>query len=216
MNGRVQKCLAAAVLASLGLTNYAVAEPPDFFIDKHINSAAFAHAVNHFVSIDQRRAARELKAIARINQANESTTPVDERIALLCRVLFDPEHNRLRRHRFGGIAVIARHTSDSEWPMSPLVKTGETFFILPTGFSVQGLSESVDDYIDYCLIHGRFRTKLMPVPTPESAQKDLDSLLSSERWLKISWKTDAGFVSQEWVESSLASQVPFGGHSGND
>lgn len=174
-------------------------DPPPLFSEREFTCASFAEAVNHFISLGEDNAVKELRRLAlRPGEdfiASHGEFSVNERIGWVCRVLFQPNDGKpLRPPLYGGLNLPENSMPLKSWPLYPVAFSGGTYFVLSQGYMLLGVAEDPKDYIDYCRTTGHFRKTPIPVPTRMDALRDATALKESEPWRVIKWK-DRG---EEW------------------
>lgn len=149
---------------------------------------------NHFIELGSKDGIQELKRLANDTKYAEEVRAsetlgfsVGERIAWICRIVFEPEAKKsIRRPAFGA------HTfppcDDKSWPLYPLVQSGPAFWVLSAGYNGAGFPEFPSSYIDYCAANGRFRAVKVPLVTKEEAAAQLNAILTSPAWKALVWK----------------------------
>ena len=194
------------------------AESPQLFRERNFTSKIFAEAVNHFVSIGESGAVKELCDL-RLDwtqnfQVERSGFSVNERIGWMCRVLFQAKGKEpLLPPMFGANTLPYRSMPLKSWPMYPIALSGNTYFVLSQGYSFEGFGgpEDPKSYIDYCRTAGNFRKIPIPIPTREEALRDVAALRQSPAWKAIKW-TDRGQgwsynYDEEWIWSFIQKQA---------
>jgi hypothetical protein len=177
----------ALLFALIGVTSTRADEPR--FIQLlgkgETDPAAFAEAVNHYVDLGEDAAVKELKKIGSVKTWDEEGKA--RAAAFLCRVLYQPKKKEpLRPPSFGVIFEIPP-MDDAKWPLYPVIRSGDTHFILGWQYAIFGLPEPTVWYIDYRRANGTFLKEHIPVPTRAQASKDLDTLLRSDAWGSFKW-----------------------------
>jgi hypothetical protein len=188
------------------------AEIPRLFRETSFNSATLAAAVNHFVAIGEEATVKELVALSAKPPAGREWV-TDERIGWVCRILFAPKGQKpLRPPMYGALAFVPDESMPPErWPLFPVALSGETYFVLGQGYSVEGVAEPARDYVAYCRENGIFRRTPVLVPTRAQAVKDAAALERSAAWQAIQWKDassqrNASFR-EDWLRRIIRSEV---------
>jgi hypothetical protein len=182
------------------------AKEPSLFREKPFTAVTFAEAVNHFVTIGETAAVKELHELA----SRESTglNWRNERIGWMCRVLFEAKGSEpLRPPRFGKWAWLPEEMPAKNWPLCPVARSGPTFFVLSEGYILFGVAEDTNAYIDYCRANGTFRKIPVTVPSRAQALDDAAALRRSDAWKAIPWRTESHFISEEGVWKSIQDQA---------
>jgi hypothetical protein len=165
---------------------------PHLFQERGFTSASFAQAVNHFVALGEEAAVQELHGLT-----TDYVTDFDrgfsakERVAWMCRILFEAKSESLRPPGFGALSLPYHTMPSKSWPLYPVALSGSTYFVLSEGYSLGGEAEDPKLYIDYCRLAGVFRKKPITVPTKAQALADASALRQSTAWQTIKWK-DSG------------------------
>jgi hypothetical protein len=111
------------------------------------------------------------------------------RLAWICRILFEPKGTEpLREPGFGLLFPPLDTMPSAEWPHLPLVRSGQTYFVLSTAYGLGERAEPLVKYLSFCRSTGVFRKKLVPIPNRQQALEDYGRLISSDRWTAIKWK----------------------------
>ncbi|MBC7815461.1 MAG: hypothetical protein IAG10_01020 [Planctomycetaceae bacterium] len=194
----------------------AFAEIPLLFRQRTFTATTLAEAVNHYVSLGEEAAVRELTDIApnhdfkRDELAEGFSRP--ERVGWVCRILFQPKREQpLRPPLYGALSLPHKTMPLSSWPLYPIAASGNSFFVLDEGYSLAGRAEEPRHYLEYCRAEGVFRKTSVPIPTRAEAQKDVLMLRRSPEWRAIKWKDRGeGFsytISEEWIWKSIQNQA---------
>ena len=191
------------------------ADSPRLFSEREFTCVSFAEAVNHFISLGQGNAVKELRRLTLPwgeDFRAHGEFSVNERIGWVCRVLFQPKENEpLRPPLFGGLNLPDQTMPLKSWPLYPVAFSGGTYFVLSQGYMLFGVAEDPKDYIDYCRKTGYFRKTPISVPTRAKALRDAIALKQSEPWRAIKWK-DRGegwsySLSEDWIWSFIQNQA---------
>lgn len=150
--------------------------------------SALLECANRLIQLGPQRAYQVLRSSA--SDSDDEITPNDERVALLCRVLYcSAKAEPLRPPNFGRPFMPERSMPNSDWQSFPLEFSDGVPFLLVGHYRQLGLiTESGRDYLDYCYNNGVFRTNLFMIPDKYQALNALGSLLSSDKWKAIEWK----------------------------
>jgi hypothetical protein len=178
-----------------------------FFREQAFSSASFAETVNHFISIGEKNAVKELDDLtAEDGKDYTNGFSVNERIGFVCRVLYEPRSNEpLRPPDYGwlqtlgsmGLPPVFPSSSWANisryWPLFPVAHSGSTYFVLSESYAFEGFGgpENPKDYISYSQRNGVFRKTLLSIPTRAEALRDAAALRESKSWKAIKWK-DSG------------------------
>jgi hypothetical protein len=128
--------------------------------------------------------------LLRSSASTEGTSPQDERVMLLCRVLYQSAGpQKLRPPPFGGPTDVPQDMWNSEsWPAFPSVLSDDYPFLLSEGYMYFGAPPDVRAYVDYCHSNGVFRTIPFAPACWRGALDALANLYASERWRKVKWQ----------------------------
>lgn len=164
------------------------AQPPEIFEKKEVTPALLAKAVNHFVAQGEDASVKELKQLA-------SKGDCEEEIGWVCRILFQPKGNEpLRDPGYGGLFLPYNSMPLKNWPVFPLVKSGDSYFVLAQGRNLAGLAETSSQYIHYCQTNGVFLKTSVHIPSREKAITEAKELRNSSAWKAIKWT-----LPEEWT-----------------
>jgi len=170
----------------LACNHLLAAEPSiELFAKREFNAATFATAVNHLVDIGETAAIRELLA-GPLNA--EPDLDAQGRASWLLRVLYLPKANvPLRKPGYGALVAPAPEEAFAGWPLFPLVRSGDTYFVLSVSYVIAGQPEAPRHYLEYCRDNGTFRKSHIPVPIRARALEDAAALRDSPQWRAIRW-----------------------------
>jgi len=130
--------------------------------------------------------------LLRASASKEGKEPQDERVALLCRVLYKPSQGSpLHPPRFGAPDIPYRSMPATDWPDLPLAFSKDVPFLLVSGYTLFGVTQQTRLYVDYCRSNGVFRAKPYRIPCWREAIEALEALVLSDRWSRIKW-VDSG------------------------
>lgn len=163
---------------------------PDLFMENAFTSATLAQAVNHYVTLGETKAVRELESLASANTLLDDYGSArqfsrSERIGWVCRILFISKGKVALRAPYFGALAIPRYLRVC--PLYPVVQSGSSYFVLSEGYTLSGLAEPAKDYIEYCEANGDFRADPVPVPTHAQAVQDALGLKQSPTWRSTKW-----------------------------
>jgi hypothetical protein len=169
---------------------------PKLFLQDSFNARDLAQAMNYFVALGEERASQKLASLshdrwADFRRSGRTGFSRNERIAWVCRILYQPKGNEpLRPPAFGGIASLPNAMPLAEWPLYPLALSGDTYFVLGRGYSLAGRPEFIGSYTFFCRKHGVFRKAPVAVPDKWQALKDFELLTNSKKWKALVWPLD--------------------------
>jgi hypothetical protein len=192
------------------------AEVPKLFTEKPFNSVTLAEAVNHYVTIGETATTEELQQLAAQEKSDSGFFDghgfcMGERIAWVCRILYEPRgHTPLRAPRFGILSIPERTMPLEKWPLYPVALSGSTYVVLNQSYTPKGKPEEVMHYLAYCKESGVFRKNPIAVPTQDQALKDAAALRQSAPWNDIKWQDDDGFsypMGEQWTWGFIQNQA---------
>lgn len=148
--------------------------------------SALLQSANKLLSLGDAKAYRVLRSCASWKGYD---LPSDERVILLCRMLYVPRRGAyLRPPRLGVPVYLPQESMPHEkWPHFPLVFSEGIPFLLIDGYAVYGIPESSRKYLEYCRENGIFRRTLFNIPTEGETLCAIQTLVHSERWAAIKW-----------------------------
>ena len=155
---------------------------PKLFTEPKFNSAMLAEATNYFIARGEKSTIAELVEIA----ARDRKNGVDHsmRVSWVCRILWGNEKTPIRPPMLGGFYQIEfGYNKPKVWPICPLARSGDTYFVLSQEYILGGERERIPDYIDHCRQNGIFRHRRIPIPTRDRAMQDIESFRRSTRWV---------------------------------
>jgi len=142
-------------------------------------------------AMNRESAVRELRDMAQPEHGNKSCE-----VYVLCRMLFVQSNSlAFREPLLGGPDFI--RGSSSDWPLAPVALVDGVPFIVVKGYTLGGLAESPEQYLDYCLSNccwSNFRYEREP---QEKLQTALDSLLNAAPWSQPLTDWDRRFLSMQ-------------------
>jgi hypothetical protein len=196
------------------------ADVPKLFSEQAFNCATLADAVNHFVGLGEDAAVKELEQLSEIEAAeadqnrgfNTRGFSINERVAWVCRILFEPKKGAyIRAPKFGKLNLPEKYMPIAKWPLYPVALSGTTYFVLCESYSDDNNTpEEPKHYIEYSKANGKFRTT--PVKVADSAQvlKDAAALRQSPPWQDIQWLDDSGYsypMGEQWTWGFIQRQA---------
>ena len=154
---------------------------PTLFSVEHFDSSTLVNATNYFIARGEESTIVELTEIA----AKERDNSIDltERVGWVCRILWANEKTPIRQPLLGGLSGIDfDSTKLNTWPLYPVAKSGDTYFVLSQGYSLGGRPEWIPNYIEHCRQNGTFRRWSLTVPARDQAMQDIQTFRDSTRW----------------------------------
>jgi hypothetical protein len=186
---------------------------PSFLEEESYDVATLALTVNHYVRLGEAAAFADLRRRAAKMDRDRNSSRHGTRITHVARILWGSSGVALRRCRDGGYMDLPYLSMQpSAWPYFPMVRPGESIFVMSEFRIVAGVPEPVADYLNYCRSEGRFRRRPVPVPNRDQASRDLTALQASPRWQALRWNEDVGHtrysMHPEWVLATMNRQIP--------
>src|SRR6266850_2022649 len=103
-------------------------------------------------------------------------------IIVLCRMLFTNRGpSEFRRPQIGGARFIAG-TDYPDWPLEPIELVEGYPFLITQGYTVAGVPERADTYVNYCVTNCDWSTFRFHEPTPQQKRDALASIVASSKW----------------------------------
>lgn len=163
-------------------------ESLEYFSKKQFNASDLAEAANHFIEMGETQALKKMEEVSITRQTKGPGDPTSLRMIFLMRVIFQPQKQAIRRPLIGAFFIPIDGNDQANWPHFPLVKSGDSYFLLTNSMGGTGIPESTTKYLQHCMEHGTFRKEKISVPNRKQAESDLDKLWLSKRWQSIDWK----------------------------
>ena len=185
---------------------------PSFIEEYAYDVATLATTVNHYVSLGEAAALADLRKRAARLERN-ALSPQETRIGHVAHILWGSSGVALRNRADGAYMDLPYLSMPaSAWPHYPLVRSGESFFVMSEARILAGVAEPLSDYLNYCQQNGRFRRGALPVPTHDQALRDLKALQASQRWRALRWKEDLDHTQYqlhpELMVGTMERQIP--------
>lgn len=189
--------LSAIILASLLFNgnfkcqkqNTMLANCPDFQIQDYKANPYLK------VAIDLQKMGKEQAIQTLISLAEDRAN--DNKIFVLCRILFNKENNSEFRRPLIGDAIFVGDTSYKDWPLEPIALIDGIPFLIVKGYNVEGKTESGLNYLKYCIKNLAWEEKLYRLKSNLEYQIGLNDLLESSILRnKISEDDKKWFLSQ--------------------
>ena len=164
-------------------------ETPLLFLWKPFTCVTLAEAINHYVDLGEEAAIKELEfLVSGLMPEFDGGFTRKERIAWVCRVLFQPiGADPLRPPAYGVLRLPYISMPLTTWRLFPVAGSGASHFVLSEGYLIGGEPEDPKAYLAYCRANGKFRTERVPIPTRNQALNDLKQLRQSAAWRAIKW-----------------------------
>ena len=154
---------------------------PTLFTDHEFDSSTLANAANYFIARGEAATIEQLTEIAA--QDRSGNIDLNERVGWVCRILWENEKTPIRQPLLGGLAGIDFDSASlGVWPLYPVVKSGDTYFVLSQGYMLGGQAEWMPNYIEHCCQNGTFRRWRIGVPDRQQAIQDAQAFRDSVRW----------------------------------
>ncbi|HZR18686.1 MAG TPA: hypothetical protein VFE51_15445 [Verrucomicrobiae bacterium] len=180
----------------------------EFRPDEAVRSA------NILIAAGRESACSALKRIGNAKWEFPEDYKVDQKVCHLCRFVFAPRTERglLRAPRLGAPELLPLHSmKDADWPYMPFAIVQDVPLSMTLGYSLEGIPETADSYLTYCMSNGTFRTLLFPMPSTTTASNALHEVLASPAWKALKWK-DSGVglsytLGEDYAKEMLWKQV---------
>jgi hypothetical protein len=218
-----------ALIAALSCCFGADRNVLDDAIDAFPDSARFrpdeaVRSVNALISAGRDAACQALLDAADY-QWLAPTDPVNEKVLLLCRLLFSATNSATPlRPPLDGLVMPVERTEDTKEPVAfPFVITNGVPFLLPRithrGLIATRAPEGGWKYVALCKDFGTFRTEPFPAVTWASASNALNQVLASAEWRALKWGVAASnyswysptgqaqLVNADWAENYMRQQI---------
>jgi hypothetical protein len=156
----------------------------DYRVDVAVESA------NTLIRAGQASACAAFHRIASQTQGNIEMFETNERMCLLCRLLFLPTNlaEPLRGPRLGGSNLLPYDSMKSgDWPYLPFDIVDGVPLSLSMGYALQGMPETPERYLAYCEKNGTFRLQPFPTPSAVTVSNALVKVFTS-RWKSLQWE----------------------------
>ncbi|HEY1122940.1 MAG TPA: hypothetical protein VGE67_15115, partial [Haloferula sp.] len=155
---------------------------PSFLEEESYDVATLATTVNHYVSLGEAAALADLRKRAAKSERDPLSSN-ETRIGHVAHILWGSSGVALRNRADGAYMDLPYLSMPaSAWPHYPMVRSGQSFFVMSEFRILAGVAEPLSDYLSYCQKNGRFRREALPVPTHDQAVRDLNALQASWRW----------------------------------
>lgn len=104
------------------------------------------------------------------------------RVIILCRMLFDTDvTGEFRRSLIGG-AVFAGNSSYADWPREPIEIVQDIPFLIARGYTLGGMPERAIDYLEYCDQNCVWKEDNYRIPSESDLLVSVEELLNSDKW----------------------------------
>ena len=170
--------MAALIFVSITCTAYGqnfhetIQSCPDFQYEQY-TAAPYISAAIELQNMGRDQAITVLKECCE-NEENQN------RVIILCRMLFERE-GEMRRPLIGA-AAFPGNTTCADWPAEPIGIIGNIPFLIVLGYSLGGLPESAEDYLEYCELQCTWRNEMYTMPSDAHLMESFDELLNSDKW----------------------------------
>ena len=149
-------------------TGFSFSHVERYQVDSFIREAVDLQALGQTAALEK------LQAMARGETADQ--------VFILCRMLFTNRPGSDFRGPGLGQADFPDATFKSDWPLEPIALVDGVPFLLVQGYTVNGVSESGAEYLDYCEAHCVWSDYKYTVKTKHEEQTALSTLLASPKW----------------------------------
>jgi CubicO group peptidase (beta-lactamase class C family) len=105
-----------------------------------------------------------------------------EKIAVLCRMLFQPKENSEFSRPNVSRSTYAGGTDEKDWPLDPIEIIDGIPFVIVRGYRLTGMPASGELHLKYCISKCEWNDFKYEHKTQDQKQKALEKLLSSKKW----------------------------------
>jgi hypothetical protein len=119
------------------------------------------------------------------------------RAIILCRMLFTKKAGGEFRRPLLGAAAFLDGTDYPDWPLEPIEVVDGVPFLIVRSYTLGGVPESSEGYLDYCVTDCEWNSVPYRVKTVAERTKALDKLTRSPKWKEA----------EGWRQAFLAEQV---------
>ncbi len=184
-------CLLIGLLVCLTCASLSASELPRLLTHKEFSCTDLIDATNYYIGLGEKAALAECLEISRrAENVDLVTTYFDrvERLTWLCRMLYQANQGAfLRPPMLGALSLPIADMPKEQWPYYPLCRSGDVFFVMAEGYALSGVAERLHDYIRYCQLHAKFRTKKLRPVSRALAQESLNQLYARKSVLNKNW-----------------------------
>jgi hypothetical protein len=158
--------------------------PLRYRVDPFIRLAVALQSLGRSAALDK------LHAMARDPEAAA-------RVIVVARMLFVPRPGTdLRRAMIGG-AIFLGGTDYSDWPQEPIEVVDGVPFLITKGYSLIGLPETSEAYLEYCETNGDWSAFRYSVKTTQQKRDALKKLFASDKWKATLNDTERKFLANQ-------------------
>jgi hypothetical protein len=145
-------------------------EPQHYRVDPYIRAAVALQSLDHAAAITRLH-----------DMAQHRHSPLS--VIILCRMLFRRRRGSDYAFRAPAIGVPAfiRGTED-DWPLWPIEPVEGVPFTVVWGYTIGGLPESDESYLNYCEANCDWTDVKYSLKTIQQKQDALAKLMSSDKW----------------------------------
>ena len=117
----------------------------------------------------------------------------DNKIIVLCRMIFEKKGNAVFRRPLSGGAVFFGGTTYGDWPTEPIEIINGLPFLITRGYCLAGVPEPALMYIKYCESNCLWKVKKYTIPTGAEMNKALNLIIRSTKWKTELPESDKAF-----------------------
>lgn len=130
------------------------------------------------------RRLQELGKSAAVGQLREEakTGKNDERVIILCRMLFESKNGKEFRRPLIGAACFLGDTTYKDWPLEPISIHEGVPFLVVWGYELAGVPERASWYLEYCVRSCDWSDTGFRLHSNEELEAALESFLQSGPW----------------------------------
>lgn len=109
----------------------------------------------------------------------------DQKIIVLCRMLFVPRQNQQFRNPMLGLPLHLGMTKMENWPLTPIEIVDGVPFLIVRGYLLAGHAESGAQYLDYCLENCDWNNYQYQEKSLSQKEQALEKFFADPKWQGI-------------------------------
>lgn len=138
-------------------------------------------SANKLIDLGKEEAIQQLRQYLKYSNDKpdsvQSAFKSQERVILLCRILFEPQSNKkFRAPMLGAPVLFSKSLNESDWKLLPLEFVDGIPFLMVNGYLLRGQPETGEMYLDYCIENANWHGKKYLIPNKDSFNKALSKL----------------------------------------
>ncbi|MDZ4818704.1 MAG: hypothetical protein SGJ20_07000 [Planctomycetota bacterium] len=154
-----------------------------------------------FKVIPYARVAKHLQKIGKAKAVEQMTkfaqTHDDDRVTLLCRMLFVAKPGKEFRVPWLGAPLFFGDTTGTDWPLCPIELVDNIPFYVVGGYNIGGEAETSIKYLEYCLENCDWSTVPIGEVSEARVGRALQTLLASKKWKQPLTESEREFLSDQ-------------------